>query len=311
MSIHMYCQQKLAATKKLKGSLALLLTLLTGTALAQDLAEIQQRGSLRHIGIPYAHFVAGDGVAGLDTEVMHGFAQSLGVRYEYVPSQWESVIADLTGQNTTLSSQKDPGKQGIRGDIIANGLTILPPRQALIDYSTPTFPSAVWLVSAAHSKIIPIQPGSDQNKDIAATKQRLSQGKTLVMKDSCLDPALYKLTGKGLKFLYHNNATNLNEVVPLLIKGKVDMALLEMPDILIAMQKWPGEIKVIGPISETQALAVGFRKSSPELRQAFNTYFGKLVREGRYLSLVEKYYPGASRYFPAFFGPMKLGKLPQ
>jgi hypothetical protein len=48
-------------------------------------------------------------------------------------------------------------------------------------------------------------------------------------------------------------------------------------------------------------MAVGFSKSSPELRRAFNDFLATLKRDGTYASLVRKYYPSAFRYFPEFF----------
>jgi ABC-type amino acid transport substrate-binding protein len=79
------------------------------------------------------------------------------------------------------------------------------------------------------------------------------------------------------------------------------MTLLDVPDALMALEKWPGDVKVIGPISDTQVMGVGFRKSSPELRQAFNAFLRRLQRDGTYAALVRKYYPSAFRYFPDFF----------
>ena len=67
------------------------------------------------------------------------------------------------------------------------------------------------------------------------------------------------------------------------------------------MEKWPGQIKVIGPISEEQLMAAGFRKSSPELRNAFNAFFTKIKEDGTYMQLVKKYYRSAPRYLPDFF----------
>ena len=79
------------------------------------------------------------------------------------------------------------------------------------------------------------------------------------------------------------------------------MALLDVPDLIVGMEKWPGQIKVIGPISEVQEMAVGFRKNSPALRDAFNEFFSGLLKDGTYMKLVNKYFRAAPRYFPAFF----------
>ena len=80
------------------GSLGLLLGA-TPFLLAGDQADVQQRGVLRHLGVPYANFVTGAG-DGMDVELMKGFAGYLGVRYEYVPTSWKDVIGDLTGKKS-------------------------------------------------------------------------------------------------------------------------------------------------------------------------------------------------------------------
>ena len=72
---------------------------MAGVTFAGDLADVKQRGVLRHLGVPYANFVTGAG-DGMDVELMKGFAGYLGVRYEYVPTSWKDVIGDLTGKKS-------------------------------------------------------------------------------------------------------------------------------------------------------------------------------------------------------------------
>ena len=79
------------------------------------------------------------------------------------------------------------------------------------------------------------------------------------------------------------------------------MTLLDVPDIIVSMEKWPGRVKIIGPISEEQVMAAGFRKSSPELRRAFDEFVTELKKDGRYMELVRKYYRAAPRHLPEFF----------
>ncbi len=268
---------------------------------AQDLAEIRERGAIRHLGVPYARFVTGNG-DGFDVEIVQMFAQHLGVRYEYVLSSWNNVIQDLVGQDIvhkpTLRVQ---GKHPIRGDIIANGLTILPNREQIIDYSTPTFPSAVWLLARSDSSVKPIAPTGSVAQDIKATKAKLKEANTLVMDDSCLDPKLHELEGKGYRLQRFASNASVNDIVPAVLKKESEMTLLDVPDIIVSMEKWPGQIKVIGPISEGQLMAAGFRKTSPELREAFNEFLAGLKKDGTYMKLVQKYYRAAPRYLPDFF----------
>ena len=48
-------------------------------------------------------------------------------------------------------------------------------------------------------------------------------------------------------------------------------------------------------------MAVGFRKSSPQLREAFNKYLEGVKRNRTYAGLIKKYYPTAPYFFPSFF----------
>lgn len=69
---------------------------------------------------------------------------------------------------------------------------------------------------------------------------------------------------------------------------------------LAAWNNWPGQIKV-GPITGIQDRGVGFRKDSPQLREAFNRFFATINRDGTYLRLVQKYYPTVLDYYPDYF----------
>ena len=281
--------------------LALALALLTHCAFADDLQDIRTRGVLRHLGVPYANFVTGSG-DGMDVEIVQLFARHLGVRYEYVPSTWGDVIGDLTGKEVRFKpTYREVGTRPVRGDIIANGLTILPPRKKIIDYSDPTFPSAVWLLARPEAGVRPIKPSGNREQDIKTTKAMLKLGTTFVMDNSCLDPTLYDLEGKGYKLKRFTGSTNLNDIVPALLKHESDMTLLDVPDVMVAMERWSGQVMVIGPISEEQRMGAAFRKDSPELRKAFNAFLAQIKQDGTYMKLVKKYFRAAPRYLPEFF----------
>jgi len=141
---------------------------------ARDLPDILKDGKLRHIGVPYADFVTGLG-DGLDVELMQGFAKELGVEYVYVKSSWENIFGDLTGRNATYGKGgvKWLDKRAIKGDVIANGLTVIGWREEVVNFATPYFPSSVWLIAKASSKIKPITSSSSLEEDIKNTKAKL------------------------------------------------------------------------------------------------------------------------------------------
>ncbi len=281
-------------------SLSIMLVSFMEVAAGADLPEIKKKGVLRHLGVPYANFVTGSG-DGLDVELVRLFAQHLGVQYQYVGTTWDDVIGDLTGKKVHPRGENVEilGEVPIRGDIIANGLTILPWRQKVVDFSTPLFPSQVWLIAQADSPLQPITPSNELDRDVAEVKALLKGHSTLGKVSTCLDPSLYDLEKTGARVKLFGG--ELNELAPAIINGEAELTLLDVPDALIALEKWPGQIKVIGPISPFQNMGYAFATTSPELRDAFNTFFEQCRQDGTYARLVKKYYPAVYFYYPSFF----------
>jgi ABC-type amino acid transport substrate-binding protein len=280
--------------------------LLVTSVYAGDLAEIRHRGVLRHLGIPYAHFVRNteNGLDGLDVELMQLFAAHLGVEYQWVQTSWSEVFGDLTGQKvqpTKDNSVEVIGETAVRGDIIANGLTILDWRMQVVQFSNPTFPTGVWLVARADSPIKPIEPSGDIETDIQRVKNLLAGRSVLTVEGTCLDPNLYDLASTKAEIRFHTTSENLNEIAPAIINGAAEATLLDVPDALVALQAWPGDIKIIGPISSSQYMGAAVAKSSHELLATFNRFFHDLRTSGAYNELVKKYYPSVYLYLGDFF----------
>jgi len=279
--------------------LSVLLSLLSFGLFGDELSTIKKRGYIRHLGVPYANFVTGSG-DGLSVDLMKLFAKYLGVRYRYVKTDWGSVLSDLSGKSYTVyGNDIDIGSDvKIRGDIISNGLTMLEWRKKLVDYSKPTFLSQVWLVVRSDSKLNPIKPKS-MEEDIANTKKLLNSITILSKSGTCLDPTLYAIEHKVRKSIDFKGS--VNDLAPAIINAEAEATLLEIPDILMAMQKWPGKIKVIGPISQPQVMGVAFRKGSVRLQKEFAKFYEKIKKDGTYAKLVKKYYSSVFEYYPDFF----------
>jgi len=284
--------------------LALLLLLAAPAARAGDeggdLEAVRRRGVLRHLGIPYANFVTGGG-DGFDVELMRRFAARLGVGYQYVQTDWPEVIPDLTGRRV---SQKAPDPEAarpapIRGDVVSTGMTVLPWRTRSVVFSTPVFPTQVWVVARASSPVQPIQPTGRLQDDIAAVKALLAGKALLGVPDTCLDPSLYALERTGARLELRQ--LRLDEVAPAVIQGEGDLALLDVADAMVALQRFPGKLKVIGPVSPRQTMAVAFRPGAPRLREAFEAFLAEARRDGTYDALIATYFPEAPVHFRDFF----------
>ncbi len=272
----------------------------SGDAQAGDLEDLRQKGVIRHLGIPYANFVTGSG-DGLDVDIIKLFAAHLGVTYEHVPTDWTSVIGDLSGLQVRAKGEDVEiiGKTEVRGDVIANGLTKIPWREKVVAFSLPTFPNQVWLVARADAPVQPIVPSGDLDADIATVKQLVSGKTVLHMPNTCLDAALYNLSAVGAVPVDFSGS--LNDLAPALIDGKAELLLLDVADSLVALEKWPQQIKILGPLSEPQVMGVAFSKSSPELLDEFDRFFEIIRKDGSYRRMVKRYYPQVLVYFAEFF----------
>jgi len=271
---------------------------------AATLKEIKERGVLRHLGVYYANFNTASG-DGYDSEMMKMFAKFLGVKYQHVPTVFSTVITDLTGIKVKAKGTDIEilGTTQPKGDIIANGLTILPWRQKVVNYSVPTFPTQVWLISKADAPVKPVRPSGNPDKDILSVKALLNNLTVLEKKNTCLDASLYKLSKAGAKI--KSFAGGLGELAPAVIQGEAQATILDVPDALVALEKWGSEIKVIGPISKFQGMGVGFTKDAIELQKVFNTFLDIIKKDGRLHKLISKYYPLAFQFYPDFFSDVK------
>lgn len=271
------------------------------TAGADGLKHVLKTGKLRHLGIPYAQFVTNEH-RGLDVELMEQFAKYLGVEYQFVESSWQTIIPDLTGKKVKPSGDdiKIIGHGPVKGDVISTGFTVLPWRKKIVDFSAKTFPSGIWLIARSDVSLPPIKPTGNVVEDINKVKKGLSGISVLGLKESCLDPSLYGIEKTGARIHHFPVDRDLAEMIPSVVAKMTDTTLMDVPVALVALAKWPGKIKVIGPLSEPQDMACAFSKESVDLKKAFDTFFGDFKKSGDYRRLVQAYYPSVFAYYPNF-----------
>ena len=266
-----------------------------------DLDAVRARGVLRHLGVPYARFVSGGG-EGFDVELMQAFASHLGVRYAFVETTWTGALGDLTGRRVSakVSDPAHAAPTPIRGDVLATGLTVLPWRKRSVLFSKPTFPTQVWVVAPRDSPVKPIVPSGKVDRDIAEVKRRMAGKRVLGVPNTCLDPALYAVEAAGGRPV-RLDTTRLDDVAPALLRGDGELALIDVADVDLAFERWPGRFTVVGPVSPVQEMAAAFRKDSPELRKVFDSFLAQVRRDGTYDRLLGRYFPRAGSYFPGHF----------
>ncbi|SHI77689.1 substrate-binding periplasmic protein [Halodesulfovibrio aestuarii] len=262
------------------------------------LAEIRARGELYHLGVPYARF-ANTNADGLDCALIRRFAHRIGVRYKFVPTSWENAIPDLTGIRPALPGSSQ-SVTPIRGDILANGLSIIPERKRYVLFSKPTFTAQVWLLAKPDADIDPIHPTGSVERDIKSTLEKTA-GKTVYgIKNLCIDVRLFP-------DLLHTAGSAEN--VPLgtlpqpisFVKSPYSIFLMESPSALMALGIWPYSFKIIGPVAKQQNMGAAFAPTSVELKEEFDRFLTEVWTSGEYQKLVASYYPNSFSYFKTFF----------
>jgi len=213
---------------------------MTSFSYADELDQILKSGTLRHLGIPYAHFITQEH-EGLDVGLMKAFARHLGVKYEFVESTWKDIITDLTGKVIKVHGDDITitGTKPRRGDIISTGFTVLPWRKKIVLFSEQTFPSGIWLIARNDSRLKPIKPSGNIDKDINMVKDELAGVSVLGLKGSCLEPSLYGLDKAGATIKLFPPDQDLDEMIPSVLAKNADSALVDVPVALIALSKWP------------------------------------------------------------------------
>lgn len=280
-------------------AVALALFLVIRPCWGTTLQEVLDRGELRHLGIPYARFVTGSG-DGLDVELMEKFAQYLNVSYRYVQFNWDDAIPDLLGRKiSVIKDQVTLGEEWpCRGDVLASGFTMMKWREEILSFSSPTFPSQIWLVAPYNHRERPIDPCGSLSDDIQRTIDMVDGMTVMGLRDTCLDPRIYGLEEKGAKVILFDGG--INDLVPAMIKGESDLLILDVPDALMSLTHWQGRIKILGPISPVQSMAAAFSPDGESLRIKFEDFYGQIKDNGEYMKMVLKYYPTLFEHFPCF-----------
>lgn len=246
--------------RRLFATLGLLLLALPTVAL--DLPELQQRGTLKVLGVvieaePQFLCLKPGAAPGFDHEVLDRFAQLNKLRMEIVP------VAGYDGLIPALLKGK--------GDIIAGGFTATDSRRKQIVFSEESFPTRNVVYNRKPAKPI---ASLDELKGL-----RVGTYKGTSMAED--------LAGAGI--------TNVDDGIVLggfpeaLKSGRIGAAVDGIEAVLLARLRDP-ELQVGPFIGAPESLAYGVRKEDAALLVAVNVYLSNLRKTPTWSRLVVKYF---------------------
>jgi peptidoglycan lytic transglycosylase F len=253
------------------GAGLLQLLLVAAVLQAGDLDELKARGSLRVLVAadedPTWFSQRGSASPGFEREVLEGFARLHKLRFEVVPvPRWDEAIPMLLRQS---------------GDVLG-GISITPERRQRVDFTIELLP--------ARSIVVTRKP-----KAPIRSLSELRAARVAIVPSTVWAEALEKAGVPATRTL---RVADIPEAIEAIRVGHADATVSGVVDFFLQRRLHP-ELEAGLALGEPMSSAWAVRKTSPELRQALDSYLGQLRRSPNWSRLLVRYF-GADA--PAILG---------
>jgi ABC-type amino acid transport substrate-binding protein len=244
----------------------LLGSVLGASALAADLPEIQARGRLHVLVVPwnapdefFTTMPSPGDRPGLDREVLQDFCQLYGLRLDVVPvDAWDGLATSLAAG---------------RGDLAAGRFTITEARRQLIDFTVPVFPTRVVVVTRTPRRRV----------TSLAELRALRVG---TVKGTSLADAL---VAAGVPAEHIDDGIATGQLAAALRAGRVAAVALGVES-FISEQRKDARLEAGLFLGAPGALAYGVRRGNHALRAALDAHIRALKASPRWPRLLSKYF---------------------
>ena len=225
------------------------------SARATDLLDTVKQAGVLKIAVegtypPFTFRGAGSGLEGFDIEVAKAVAAKLGVKPEFVVTEWSGIIAGL---------------QEGKFDVIVNQVTITPERQKVLDFSQPYVFSAAQLIQRAKD-----------DRQFTALSDFTGDKKLGVAAGSNYQQMARAVSGINVK-TYESAPEKLGDLVRSQIDATIDDRLMVAHTIkTFRLPLRPGAI-LKGP---QQEMGIPFRKGNPKFAKAIDEALSSMRQDG-------------------------------
>ncbi|WP_179404234.1 cystine ABC transporter substrate-binding protein [Burkholderia guangdongensis] len=254
---------KIALLKKLMVAGLIGASLAAATAHAADLLdEVKQRGTLR-VGLegtfPPFNSKAPDGqLVGFDVDVAKAIAAKLGVKPEFVTTEWSGIIAGL---------------QAGKFDVIVNQVGITDKRKEVLDFSTPYTYSNAQLI---------------QRKDDTRAFKSLDD-----LKGKKLGVGLgtnYMDMAKSVPGVDVKTYPGAPEYLRDLAAGRLDAALNDRLMLAYLLKNSQLPLRTGANVGPGNASGIPFKKGNPKFEKAIDDAIAQLDANGTFAKISDKWF---------------------
>jgi ABC-type amino acid transport substrate-binding protein len=240
----------------------LLLSLVSSSAGAADLAAVKARGALRVLAVDLKEkdeFFQFKGEPGFDRELLEGFVRLQGLRLEPVAvSGWDELV---------------PALQAGRGDVIAGRFTVTDERKKKIAFTRETFPTRnVVLTRKPTPSVVSLD-------ELRALRVGTIRGSSMAE----------AVSRAGVPPANVDDGVKPGGLPEALASGRVKAVLLGIESAITAQREDP-QVELGMFVGEPGSLAFGVRLSDAELLQALDRYIQNVRRTATWNRLAVKYF---------------------
>ncbi|WP_321948361.1 transporter substrate-binding domain-containing protein [Paraburkholderia sp. J10-1] len=225
------------------------------SAHAQDLLETVKSNGVLRVGLegtypPFDYRNATGELEGFDVDVAKALASRLGVKAQFIPTEWSGILAGL---------------QAGKFDVIVNQVTITPQRKQALDFSQPYTFSAAQLIQRANDK-----------RDFTSLDEFKGDKKLGVTLGTNYDQMARAVTGINAQ-TYPGAAEKLSDLASNRIDATLDDRL--MLPYIIKTSHLPLRAGAVLKGAD-QEMGIPFRKGNPEFEKAINGALSAMKDDG-------------------------------
>lgn len=242
--------------------LALALGIALPASAADLLATVKQRGTLK-VALegtypPFNYREKNGELAGYDVDVARLVAGKLGVKAEFVSSEWASILAGLAAN---------------KYDVIISQVGINPRREQAFDFSRPYIYSMPQLIVRNHDS------GAYRSlADLKGKKLGVGQG------------SVYEQQAKAVPGIEVRSYAAAPDTMADLAAGRIDAALNDslMSAYLLKISRLP--IKAGAQVGAVERMGIPFRKGNPAFKQALDQALADAAADGSLKAISLKWF---------------------
>jgi polar amino acid transport system substrate-binding protein len=211
-----------------------------------------------------SEFLAGDGktVQGFDVDVFSAVAAKLGVKAEFQPADFASIIT---------------GVQGGKYDVGVSSFTINDQRKQQVNMVSYFSAGTQWATAAGNPKGIDAENACGQT--VAVQTDTVQDTEDLPVRQK-------KCAGNAIKILKFDKQDQATAAV---VNGRADAMLADSPVIAYAVKQSAGKLATLGEIYEAAPYGYVVPKDETEFADALASALQAIEKDGSYAAALQKW----------------------